>query len=401
MKLASRLAEVRVSPTVAVSARARELKAEGRDIIALAAGEPDFDTPPHIRDAAKRAVDRGETRYTAAEGIPELREAITAKFKRDNGLDYTPDQVLVGVGGKQIIFNAMMATLDAGDEVILPTPCWVSYPDIVRLFGGKPVFVDTKPQEGFRLTPEALEAAITPRTRWLLLNSPSNPTGVMYSHEDLSALGAVLKQHPDVLVLTDDIYETLTYGSVEFQTIASVVPELRERTLTMNGVSKSYAMTGWRIGYGAGPKPLMAAMKKIQGQSTYHPCTIAQWAAVEALNGPQEVLGEMLTTFTRRRNQTLAELDAVDGIACVPPDGAFYIFASIQAHLGRRAPDGRELKEDSDWVLALMEDQGVAVVPGSAFGTPGHFRLSFAAADDLLAEATRRIRNFVERLERA
>lgn len=401
MKLASRLAEVRVSPTVAVSARARELKAEGRDIIALAAGEPDFDTPQHIRDAAKRAVDRGETRYTAAEGIPELREAIAAKFKRDNGLDYTPDQVLVGVGGKQIIFNAMMATLDAGDEVILPTPCWVSYPDIVRLFGGKPVFVDTQPQEGFRLTPEALEAAITPRTRWLLLNSPSNPTGVMYSHEDLSALGEVLKRHPDVLVLTDDIYETLTYGSVEFQTIASVVPELHERTLTMNGVSKSYAMTGWRIGYGAGPKPLMAAMKKIQGQSTYHPCTIAQWAAVEALNGPQEVLEEMLGTFTRRRNQTLAELDAVDGITCVPPDGAFYIFASIQAHLGHRAPDGKELKEDSDWVLALMEDQGVAVVPGSAFGTPGHFRLSFAAADDLLAEATRRIRNFVERLERA
>ncbi len=399
MKLASRLAEVRVSPTVAISTRARELKAEGRDIIALAAGEPDFETPQHIRDAAKRAIDRGETRYTATEGIPELREAIAAKFKRDNGLDYTPDQVLVGVGGKQVIFNVMMATLDADDEVIIPAPYWVSYPDIVRLFGGKPVFVNTKPEEGFRLTPEALEQAITPRTRWLLLNSPSNPTGVMYSSVDLSGLGAVLKRHPQVLVLTDDIYEMLTYGTVEFQTFASVVPELHERTLTMNGVSKSYAMTGWRIGYGAGPKPLMAAMKKIQGQSTYHPCTIAQWAAVEALNGPQDVLETMLSTFTRRRKQTLDALNATEGINCVSPDGAFYIFPSIQAHLGRRAPNGTVLQEDSDWVLALMEDQGVAVVPGSAFGAPGYFRLSFAAADDLLAEATRRIRNFVERLD--
>ena len=399
MKLSSRLAEVRVSPTVAISARAQELKAEGRDIITLAAGEPDFDTPQHIRDAAKRAIDRGETRYTAAEGIPELREAVAVKFKRDNGLDYSPDQVLIGVGGKQVIFNAMMATLEAGSEVIIPAPYWVSYPDIVLLCGGKPVFVNTKPEEGFRLTPDALEQVITPQTRWLLLNSPSNPTGVMYSREDLSGLGTVLKRHSEVLVLTDDIYETLTYGQVEFQTIASVVPELHEHTLTMNGVSKSYAMTGWRIGYGAGPKPLMAAMKKIQGQSTYHPCTIAQWAAVEALNGPQDVLEEMLATFTRRRNQTLDALNATGGINCVPPDGAFYIFASVEAHLGCRAPNGTVMQEDSDWVLALMEDQGVAVVPGSAFGTPGYFRLSFATADESLAEATRRIRSFVRQLE--
>lgn len=394
IRLASRLDRVRVSPTVAFSARAKALRAQGRDIISLAAGEPDFDTPDNIREAAHQAIRDGHTHYTVVEGIPELRRAVCDKLARDNNLSYEPDQVSISGGGKQVIFNALMATLEPGDEVIIPAPYWVSYPDIALLFGGEPVIVETSVEEGFLMTPTQLDRAISPKTRWIILNSPSNPSGAMYGADDYAALGEVLRQHPDVWVMTDDIYETIVYGNNRFVSFAEAVPELHGRTLTMNGLSKSHAMTGWRIGYGAGDRDLIRAMNKIQGQSTLHPCSIAQWAAVEALSGSQDSLAPMVESFSRRRDNTMAALDAIEGLHCFAPGGAFYLFVSVAAQLGRRSAAGSELVTDHDWVMALMEETGVALVPGSAFGTDGYFRLSFAAADDELRDACARIATF-------
>ena len=398
VKLASRLSKVRVSPTVSISNRAKELKAAGRDIIPLSAGEPDFDTPENIQNAAKAAMASGETHYTMAEGIIELRQAVCEKFERDNSLNYEPGEIIVGAGGKQVIFNAMMATLEPDDEVIIQAPYWVSYPDIVLLFDAAPVLVESTAANGFLMTPSQLDAAITPRTRWVFLNSPCNPSGAVYSKEDYSALGEVLSSYPDVWVMSDDIYETVVFGDTEFVSFAQAVPELKDRTLTVNGLSKSHAMTGWRIGYGAGDKALIKAMTKIQGQSTLHPSSITQWAAVEALTGPQEIIKEMTSTFDQRRASTMSSLDAVDGLNCFPPQGAFYLFVSVEDHIGKTTQSGKSISSDVDWVMALMEEQGVSVVPGSAFGTEGHFRLSFAASDDDLAQACERIKRFSDGL---
>ena len=394
IKLASRLSKVRVSPTVAISNRAKELRAAGRDIIPLSAGEPDFDTPKNIQNAATDAIARGETHYTMAEGIVELRQAVCNKFARDNKLDYLPDEIIVGAGGKQIIFNAMMATLEPDDEVIIQAPYWVSYPDIVLLFDAVPVIVESTEDNGFLMTPSQLEAVITSRTRWIFINSPCNPSGAVYSEKDFRALGEVLRSHPDVWIMSDDIYETIVFDGAKFVSFAEAVPELKGRTLTVNGLSKSHAMTGWRIGYGAGDKDLIKAMTKIQGQSTLHPCSVTQWAAVEALDGPQEILKEMTDTFDRRRRSTMRSLDAIDGLNCFPPQGAFYLFVSIAEQLGKTSRSGKQLDSDVDWVMALMEEQGVSVVPGSAFGTDGYFRLSFAAADEDLSQACERIKQF-------
>ena len=398
IKLASRLDRAQVSPTIAFSARAQTLRAEGRDVISLAAGEPDFDTPEPVREAAHRAIRAGHTHYTLAEGILELREAICHKFSRDNALTYDPSQVIVCAGGKQVIFNALMTTLEPGDEVIIPAPYWVSYPDIALMFGGEPVTVQTTESDGFLMTPEQLERAITPRTRWVILNSPSNPTGAMYRAGDFAALGEVLRRHPQVWIMTDDIYETIVYGEERFVSFAEAVPDLYERTLTINGLSKSHAMTGWRIGYGAGDRTLIRAMNKVQGQSTLHPCSIAQWAALEALTGPRDSVRYMLDSFSRRRDHTLAALDAIGGLRCFAPGGAFYLFVSVEQHLGMNSAGGAALGTDHDWVMALLEEEDVALVPGSAFGTGGYFRLSFAASDGELAEACRRIARFAEGL---
>lgn len=396
LKLSSRLANVKVSATVAIADRAKQLKAEGRDIIALASGEPDFDTPLNIRAAAHRALDSGETHYTMAEGIVELRQAVCNKLKRDSGLHYAPDQVIVSAGGKQVIFNAMMATLERGDEVIIPAPYWVSYPDIVRLFGGKPVIVQTEESSGFLMSPSQLESAISENTRWVFLNSPSNPSGAVYQPSDLQAIGEVLMKHPQVWVMTDDIYEKIVYDDIDIASFAEAVPSMQPRTLVVNGLSKSHAMTGWRLGYGASSVELTAAMRKIQGQSTMHPCSIAQWAGVEALNGPQEFLAGMLESFSKRRDQTMAALDAIDGIHCFPPQGAFYLFISVKDQLNKSSAAGTRLLSDADWVMALMEEQGVSVVPGSAFGTEGYFRLSFATDEKSLEVACKRIAQFCE-----
>ncbi len=398
IKLASRIDRARVSPTVAFSARAKALSTEGRDIISLAAGEPDFDTPEDIRKAAHRAIHAGHTHYTLVEGISELREAICRKFSRDNALAYEPSQVTVSTGGKQVIFNALMATLEPGDEVIIPAPYWVSYPDIVLLFEGVPVIVRTAETDGFLMTPEQLERAITPRTRWIILNSPSNPTGAMYRAGDFAALGEVLRHHPDVWVMTDDIYETIVYDREKFVSFAEAVPDLFDRTLTVNGLSKSHAMTGWRIGYGAGDATLIRAMNKIQGQSTLHPCSIAQWAAVEALTGSRDSIRPMVESFSRRRDYTVAAVDAIEGLRCFVPRGAFYLFISIERCLGMKSAGGAVLGTDHDWVMALLEEEGVALVPGSAFGAGGYCRLSFAAADGELTEACRRIARFADGL---
>lgn len=398
VKLASRLSKVRVSPTVAISNRAKELRAAGRDIIPLSAGEPDFDTPHNIRDAAIAAMANGETHYTMAEGIIELRQAVCEKFERDNSLSYEPGEIIVGAGGKQVIFNAMMATLEPGDEVIIQAPYWVSYPDIVLLFDAVPVLIESTAANGFLLTPDQLEAAITPRTRWVFLNSPCNPSGAVYAGGDYSALGEVLSAHPDVWVMSDDIYETVVFGDTEFVSFAQAVPELKQRTLTVNGLSKSHAMTGWRIGYGAGDIELIRAMTKIQGQSTLHPSSITQWAAVEALTGPQKIIKEMTDTFDKRRAATMSALDAVDGLKCFPPQGAFYLFVSIADHIGKTSQSGTLISNDVDWVMALMEEHGVSVVPGSAFGTEDYFRLSFAAADNELVQACERIKRFSDGL---
>ncbi len=397
--LSETLARVKPSPTIAVSTLARELKAAGKDVIGLGAGEPDFDTPAHIREAAKRAIDAGHTRYTAPDGMPELKAAIARKFARDNGLEYTPAQISVGSGGKQVLYNALMATLNAGDEVIIPAPYWVSYPDMVLLAGGRPVIVEAGMETGFRLTPEALEAAITPRTKWLIFNSPSNPTGAGYSRDQLKALTDVLLRHPHVWVMSDDIYEHLTFGDFEFCTPAEVEPGLCHRTLTVNGVSKAYAMTGWRIGYAGGPEELIGAMRKIQSQSTSNPCTISQWAAVEALEGPQDFIAGNNRIFQRRRDLVVAMLNEAEGIECPVPDGAFYVYPSIRGLIGKTSPAGTRITDDETFARALLEEKGVAVVFGAAFGLSPHFRVSYATSDEALKEACTRIRDFCAQLK--
>ncbi len=392
--LSATLSRVRPSPTMAVTALAAELRAAGRDVIGLGAGEPDFPTPENIRAAGIRAIEEGRTRYTAADGLTELKEAVCAKFRRENGLDYTPAQVGIGSGGKQVLYNALMATLNPGDEVAIPAPYWVSYPDMVRLAGAEPVIVPTRAEDGYRLRPEALAAAITPKTRWVILNSPSNPTGAGYDRQAMLALTEVLMRHPHVWVLADDIYEHLTYDGFEFCTPAQVEPGLIDRTLTMNGVSKAYAMTGWRIGYGAGPEPLIAAMRKLQSQSTSNPCTISQWVAIEALTGPQHFIAENNRAFARRRDLVLAALKAIEGIDCPTPQGAFYVYPSIAGLIGRTTAAGRSIDSDEAFATALLEEAGVAVVPGAAFGLSPCFRVSYATSDAALKEACARIADF-------
>ncbi len=397
--LADILSRVKPSATIAVSQKARELKAAGRDVIGLGAGEPDFDTPDNIKEAANRAIAAGKTKYTPVSGIPELREAITRKFKRENGLDYAVDQTIVGTGGKQILFNAFMATLNPGDEVVIPAPYWVSYPEMVAICGGTPVFIETRIENDFKLTPEALEAAITPKTKWLVFNSPSNPSGAAYSHGEIKALTDVLLRHVNVWILTDDMYEHLCYGGFEFFTPAQVEPRLYDRTLTMNGVSKAYAMTGWRIGYAAGPKELVKAMDMIQGQQTSGACSIAQWAAVEALNGAQDFIDERRKVFEERRDLVVSMLNQATGIKCPVPEGAFYVYPSCAGTIGKTAPSGKVIETDEDFVTELLETEGVAVVHGSAFGLGPNFRISYATSTEDLTNACERIQRFCASLK--
>ena len=392
--LSATLARVKPSPTIAVSTMAAELKAAGRDVIGLGAGEPDFDTPQNIKDAGIAAIGAGKTKYTAPDGIPELKAAIVAKFKRDNGLDYSAAQVSVGTGGKQILYNALMATMNPGDEVVIPAPYWVSYPDMVLLAGGTPVIAAASSQTGYKLTPDQLEAAITPKTKWFIFNSPSNPTGAGYSRDELRALTDVLLRHPHVWVMTDDMYEHLTYGDFEFCTPAQVEPGLYERTLTCNGVSKAYAMTGWRIGYAAGPQHLIAAMRKIQSQSTSNPCSISQWAAVEALNGSQEFIARNNAVFKRRRDLVVDMLNEAPGLDCPVPEGAFYVYPSIADCIGKTSAGGVRITDDEVFATALLEESGVAVVFGAAFGLSPNFRVSYATSDAALKEACTRIQAF-------
>lgn len=392
--LSSALKRIKPSPTIAISNKARELKASGRDIIALSAGEPDFDTPDNIKEAAIAAIRRGETKYTAVDGIPELKAAICRKLKRDNGLDYKPSQVTVGTGGKQVLFNALVATVDAGDEVLIPAPFWVSYPDIVEFCGGKPVSVPTTLEDNFKLRPDVLEAAITPKTKWLIFNSPSNPSGAAYSWDELKALTDVLLRHPQVWILTDDMYEHLVYDDFKFATPAQVEPKLYDRTLTMNGVSKAYCMTGWRIGYAAGPEELIKAIGTLQSQSTSNPSSIAQWAAVEALDGPQDFIAEHNAVFKERRDLVVSMLNQSKGLVCPKPEGAFYVFPSCAGTMGKTAPSGKVLATDEDFATELLASEGVAVVHGSAFGLGPAFRISYATATSDLEEACRRIQRF-------
>jgi aspartate aminotransferase len=389
--LASRMSRIKPSATVAVTQKANELKAAGRDVIGLGAGEPDFDTPDNIKAAAIEAIRRGDTKYTAVDGTPALKAAVAAKFKRDNGLTYTAEQISVGTGGKQVLYNALMATLDPGDEVIIPAPYWVSYPDMTLLAEGTPVVVPCSQNNGFRLRPEDLDRAITPRTKWLILNSPSNPTGAAYSADDLRALTDVLVGHPHVWVMTDDMYEHLVYDGFRFATAAQVEPRLYERTLTVNGVSKAYSMTGWRIGFAGGPAPLIKAMAKIQSQSTTNPSSISQAAAVEALTGPQDFIPRHNEVFKMRRDLVVAALNRVPGLSCPTPEGAFYVYPSCAGAIGKRTPDGRTIETDTDFATHLLDSVGVAVVPGEAFGQSPHFRISYATSTEALEEACRRI----------
>jgi aspartate aminotransferase len=388
------LRRVKPSPTIAVSAKARELIAQGRDVISLGAGEPDFDTPDNIKEAAIAAIRDGRTKYTDVDGIPELKTAICGKFARENGLTYSPKQISVGPGGKAVIYNALVATVSPGDEVLIPAPYWVSYPDMAYLAGGEPTFVDTTLEDGFKLRPEALEAAITPRTKWLILNQPSNPTGAAYTEAELKAVGEVLLRHPQVWILTDDMYEHLIYDGFEFHTLAQVVPELYDRTLTMNGVSKAYAMTGWRIGYAGGPEPLIKAMAKVMSQSTSNPSSISQWAAVEALNGPQDFIAERAKVFQERRDLVISMLNQSNGLKAATPEGAFYAYPSCEGLIGKTAPSGKLIQNDEDVAAGLLESEGVAVVHGAAFGLSPFFRISYATGTDVLEEACRRIQRF-------
>lgn len=398
--LAKRMASIKPSPTIAVTTKAMELKAAGRDIIGLGAGEPDFDTPPHIKQAAVKAIADGYTKYTPVDGIPQLKQAIVDKFARDNAITTTPQQISVGTGGKQVLFNALLASVEAGDEVIIPAPYWVSYPDIVLLAGGVPKFVACPADNNFKLTPQQLDEAITPKSKWLLLNSPSNPSGAGYTADDLKALAEVLRQHKQVHVLTDDMYEHLIYDDFAFATIASdeVAPDLRDRVLTLNGVSKAYCMTGWRIGYATGPQPLIKAMAVLQSQSTSCPNAIAQHAAVAALTGPMDFLASNLKAFDERRQLVVAALNAIDGITCPTPQGAFYVYPEVAGLVGRKTPAGKTIKTDEDYVTWLLEDGGVAVVQGEAFGLTPHFRISYATSTEALEEAMARIKTATEKL---
>ncbi|MGN6423882.1 MAG: pyridoxal phosphate-dependent aminotransferase [Asticcacaulis sp.] len=393
------LKRVKPSPTLAVTAKARELARQGKKVISLGAGEPDFDTPENICDAAIKAIKRGETRYTDVDGILELKQAIVDKFKRENGLEYKTSQVHVAPGGKPVIYNAMMASLNPGDEVIVPAPYWVSYPDMVLLAGGTPVVAIGEMETGFKLRPETLEAAITPKTKWLILNSPSNPSGAAYTADELRALGEVLKRHPQVWVLTDDMYEHILYDGFQYATIAQVVPELYDRTLTMNGVSKAYSMTGWRIGYCAGPEGLIKAMGKIESQSTSNPCSIAQWAAVEALNGPQDFIPQRAAVFQKRRDLVVAMLNNAKGVTCPTPDGAFYVYPSIAGCIGKQAPSGKIIDSDETFASELLQTEEVAVVHGAAFGLSPFFRISYATSEAVLTEACSRIQRFCASLK--
>ena len=392
--LSDTLARVKPSPTIAVTTKAAELKAAGKDVIGLGAGEPDFDTPQNIKDAAIAAIQSGKTKYTAVDGIPELKKAICAKFKRDNDLTYTPAQVTVGTGGKQVLYNALVATLNEGDEVVIPAPYWVSYPDMVLLAGGTPVIAEASSQTGYKLTPDQLEAAITPKTKWLIFNSPSNPTGAGYTWDELKALTDVLMRHPHVWVMSDDMYEHLVYDDFKFCTPAQVEPALYDRTLTVNGVSKAYAMTGWRIGYAAGPVSLIKAMGKVQSQSTSNPCSVSQYAAVEALNGPQDYIAENNKLFQRRRDLVVSMLNACEGVTCPVPEGAFYVYPTIAGCIGKTSAGGTKIVDDEAFATALLEETGVAVVFGAAFGLSPAFRVSYATSDEALKEACTRIQTF-------
>jgi aspartate aminotransferase len=389
--IADRMLRIKPSPTIFIANKALELKAAGRDVIGLAAGEPDFDTPQNIKDAAKAAIDRGDTKYTAVDGTPALKQAVCAKFKRENDLAYVPQQISVGTGGKQVLFNALMATVNAGDEVIVPAPYWVSYPDIVELCDGTPVAVRCPQNNGFKLRPEDLEAAITPKTKWLILNSPSNPTGAAYSAAELKALAQVLLRHKAVWVLADDMYEHLTYDDFVFSSLAQIEPKLFGRTLTLNGVSKAYCMTGWRIGYAGGPTELIKAMAALQSQSTTNPSSISQAAAVEALNGPQDFIPRNNAKFKERRDLVVAMLNRCQGLHCPTPEGAFYVYPSCAGTIGKRTPEGKTIETDTDFVAYLLEAEGVAVVPGTAFGLAPHFRVSYATSTAELTDACTRI----------
>ncbi|MEC9435685.1 MAG: pyridoxal phosphate-dependent aminotransferase [Pseudomonadota bacterium] len=392
--LADSLARVKPSATIAVTNKARELKAAGKDVIGLGAGEPDFDTPQHIKDAAKAAIDAGLTKYTAVDGIPELKQAICEKFARENGLTYKPSQITVSTGGKQVLYNALMATMNPGDEVLIPAPYWVSYPDMVLLAGGEPVAIDAGIETNFKITPAQLEAAITPKTKWFIFNSPSNPSGAGYTKDELKALTDVLMRHPQVWVMTDDMYEHIAYPPFEFATPAQVEPGLYDRTLTCNGVSKAYAMTGWRIGYAGGPEALIKAMGKIQSQSTSNPSSISQYAALAALTGPQDYIAESRVAFQRRRDLVVSMLNQAAGIQCPTPEGAFYVYPSVAGCIGKTAPSGKVIETDEDFANELLEQEGVAVVFGAAFGASPCFRVSYATSDEQLTEACERIQRF-------
>lgn len=392
--VADRLNRISPSQTIAITTKARALKAAGRDVIGLAAGEPDFDTPAHIKTAAIAAIEAGDTKYTDVAGTLELRKAVAAKFKRDSGIEYKPEEIIVSTGGKQVIFNAMLATVQAGDEVIIPTPCWVSYPDIVALAEGTPVFVPCSQNSGFKLRAEDLEAAITPKTKWVFLNSPNNPTGAAYNAQDLRAICDVLLRHPNIWIFTDDIYEKLAYDGFKPATIVEVEPKLRDRTVTMNGCSKAYAMTGWRIGFCGAPLTLIKAMDKLQSQSTSNTSSVSQAAAVAALNGPQETVDAMLAIYKDRRDMVVDMLNAAPGIHCIKPEGAFYVFPSIHGCIGKTTPKNVMINTDEDFVVALLDEEGVAAVHGSAFVYPGHFRISYATSTDNLREACTRIQRF-------
>ncbi len=397
--IAARLNKISPSQTIAISTKARALKAAGRDIISLSAGEPDFDTPANVKQAAIRAIEAGQTKYTDVSGTPALKQAIAERFRLDSGLDYRPEEIIVSTGGKQVIYNAMVATLDAGDEAIIPSPCWVSYPDIVALADGTPVIIPCGPNSGFKLRAEDLEAAITPRTKWFFLNSPNNPTGAAYSAEELRPICDVLLRHPDVWIFTDDIYDKLVYGDFKAATIVQVEPRLRDRTVTMNGCSKAYAMTGWRIGFAGAPQALIRAMDKLQSQSTSNASSISQAAALEALSGPQDFIGDMVETYQGRRDLVVEMLNHADGLTCHKPEGAFYVYPSMQGCIGRTSRTGIAIDSDESFVTALLEEEGVATVHGAAFMFPGHFRVSYATDTESLREACSRIQRFCAGLQ--
>ncbi len=396
--IAKRLSAVKPSPTLAVTTKAKELKAQGVDVVDLGVGEPDFPTPKHICDAAKAALDRGETKYVPVAGTLAFRQAICGKLKRENNLDYTPDEITVNCGGKGTLYNLFIATVDEGDEVIIPAPYWVSYPDMVRLAGGTPVFVTGYEENGFKITPDDLEKAITPKTKWFVLNSPSNPSGAAYSREELRALADVLARHENVWIVSDEIYEHIVYDGFKSYSIAAVAPELKNRTLTVNGLSKSFSMTGWRVGYAAGPVEVIKAMNKVQSQSTSHAVSFCQSAGVVALNSPMDFLAERNATFKARRDMVAAKLNAVKGMSCRTPEGAFYLYPSVAGCIGKKTPDGKVIENDTDFASALLEAEGVAVVPGVAFGLSPYFRLSYATSTEALEKACERIKRFCESL---